>query len=163
MVRTMFRDVKFEDFRQSENHSALRNETGIVTRRNVFLRMLTLVAALPMSAILRMRAFAAAIDAEAGRGFYKIVSYEVPPEHWQDFLETCKVNADASLKEPGITSFAVLLSRDKANTVIAVEAYRDEDASKAHQQTAHFHAFVQGAQRFGVKRSLVEATRYYPN
>jgi hypothetical protein len=51
--------------------------------------MLILVAALLMSAILRMRAFAAAIHPRAGRGFYKIVSYEVPTEHWQDFLEIC--------------------------------------------------------------------------
>jgi hypothetical protein len=87
----MFHDGKFEEIRQFEDLSALRDEAGIVTRRNVFLRMLILVAALPMSANLQMRAFAAAIDSRAGRGFYKIVSYEVPTEHWQDFLEICKI------------------------------------------------------------------------
>jgi quinol monooxygenase YgiN len=150
------------DIRKSVNQPAPQSEARIVTRRNVFLRMLTLVAALPMSAILRMRAFAAETESQAGRGFYKIVYYDVPAEHWQDFLEMCRVNADASLKDPGLTSFKVLLSRDAANTVIAVEGYRDEDASKAHQQTAHFHAFVEGAQKFGVKRSVVTASGYYP-
>jgi quinol monooxygenase YgiN len=158
----MFHGSKFDDIGQSVNQSDLCDGSGIVTRRNLFQRMLTLVAALPMSGIPGTRAFAAAIDPEAGRGFYKIVSYEVPPEGWQDFLAMCKVNAEASLKEPGVTGFEVLLSRGAANTVIAVEAYRDEDASKAHQQTAHFHTFVEGAQRLGVKRTVVEATRYYP-
>jgi quinol monooxygenase YgiN len=72
------------------------------------------------------------------------------------------VNATASLKERGITSFEVLISEEAANTVIAVESYRDEDASKAHQQTTHFQAPVHGAQSFGVKRSVVTANRYYP-
>jgi hypothetical protein len=65
----MFHDGKFEDIRQSEYLSTLRDEAGIVTRRNVFLRMLILVTALPMSANLRMRAFAAAINPKAGREF----------------------------------------------------------------------------------------------
>jgi hypothetical protein len=86
----MFYDGKFEHVRQSENQSALRDEAGIFTRRNVFLRMFTLVAALSMSAILGVRAFAATIDPKTRRGFYEIASYEVPPEHWQDFLEIYK-------------------------------------------------------------------------
>lgn len=162
MVRTMLHGCKFDDVRQSDDQADLCSQANSVSRRNALRRMCTLAATLPISDIFKTCAFAASIDAKDGRGFYKIVSYEVPPEHWQDFLELCKVNADASLKEPGITSFAVLLSRDAAYTAIAVEAYRDEDASKAHQQTAHFHSFVQGAQKLGVKRSVVEATRYYP-
>jgi quinol monooxygenase YgiN len=159
----MFHGCQFDDIRHSDDQPAVRDQANTVSRRNAILRMFTLAAALPISGVAQTRAMASAIDSKDGRGFYKIVSYEVPPEHWQEFLELCKVNADASLKEPGITSFAVLLSRDAANTAIGVEAYRDEDASKAHQQTAHFHAFVQGAQKFGVKRSVVEATRYYPS
>jgi hypothetical protein len=49
MVRTRFHDDRFEDTRQSEDRSALPSEAAVVTRRNVFLRMLTLVAASPMS------------------------------------------------------------------------------------------------------------------
>jgi len=69
MARTMFHDGKCEDILLSEDLSTLRDEAGIVTRRNVFLRMLILVTALPMSANLRMRAFAAAINPTARREF----------------------------------------------------------------------------------------------
>jgi quinol monooxygenase YgiN len=146
----------------SINQPAPRRATGAVTRRNIFLRMLALAAAFPIPGMLRSRAFAEGNE-EGGQRFYKIVSYEVPPEGWQEFLAMGKANAEASLKDPGLISFDLLLSRDAANTVIAVEAYRDEDASKAHQQTGHFRAFVDGAQRLGVKRSVVTATRYFPS
>jgi len=146
---------------RTENQLSKGNQEGSVTRRNIFLRMLTLAAALPTSGALLARA-AAKGDSHAGHGFYKIVNYQAPPERWQEFLEACKVNTDASLKETGITRFEVLIARDTPNTVIAIEVYRDEDASNAHQQTAHFHAFVQAAQTFGVKRSLVVASGYYP-
>jgi quinol monooxygenase YgiN len=146
---------------QSGNQQSSRNGEA-VTRRSLFARMLTLAAALPLSSILVPRAAAAKIDASAGRGFYKIVTYATPPEHWREFLDACKVNGEASRKETGITSFEVLIAQDAPNTVIAVEAYRDEDASKAHQKTAHFLSFVQAVQRLGVKRSVVAATRYYP-
>jgi quinol monooxygenase YgiN len=151
---------------ESENqhlpHGLSSKDEGSVTRRNLFVRMLTLAATLPIAGIFAPRAAAARIDPPAGRGYYKIVSYTVAPEHWQEFLDACKVNGAASLKEPGITGFEVLISSDTPNTAIAIEVYKDEDASKAHQQTAHFHAFVQTGQKLGVKRSVIQATRYYP-
>jgi quinol monooxygenase YgiN len=152
---------------ESENQHPPRGlsskDEGSVTRRNLFVRMLTLAAALPIAGIFAPRAAAARIDSPAGRGYYKIVTYQVAPEHWQEFLDACKVNGAASLKEPGITRFEVLLAQDTPNTAIAVEVYKDEDASKAHQQTAHFQAFVQTGQKLSVKRTVVAATRYYPD
>jgi quinol monooxygenase YgiN len=152
---------------QLENQHPLRSsspkEDSGVTRRNLFVRMLMLAAALPIAGIFAPRSAEAKTNLPARHGFYKIVSYQVPAEHWQDFLDACKINGAASLKEPGITRFEVLLSSDTPNTAIAVEVYKDEDASKAHQQTAHFQAFVQTGQRLGVKRSVVAATRYYPD
>jgi hypothetical protein len=88
---TKFLDGKFEHIQQSENQSALRDEASKVTRRNAFLGMLTLVAALSMSAKSRMCVFAAAINPKTGWEFYKIMICEVPPEHWQDFLEICRI------------------------------------------------------------------------
>jgi hypothetical protein len=57
----------------------LHDEAGTITRRNVFLCALTLVTALSMTAILRVRSYAAAIDSNDGPQFYKILTYEVPP------------------------------------------------------------------------------------
>jgi quinol monooxygenase YgiN len=152
---------------ESRNQQPPRNPLSTnevsVTRRNLFVRMLTLAATLPIAGIFAPRASAAKIDPPGGHGYYKIVTYQVAPEHWQEFLDACKVNGAASLKESGITRFEVLLSEDTPNTAIAIEVYKDEDASKAHQQTAHFHAFVQTGQKLGVKRTVVAATRYYPD
>jgi quinol monooxygenase YgiN len=68
----------------------------------------------------------------------------------------------ASRKEPGITSFTLLIPQEAPDTAIAVEVYTSADASAAHQLTPHFHAFVEGAQKLGVTRSLVIANRYDP-
>jgi quinol monooxygenase YgiN len=130
-----------------------------VTRRNVFFRLLTLLAAAPVSGLLARRANASPTSSEAG-SLYKIVTYQVPPEHWQDFLAIAEINAQASRKEPGITSFTLLIPQQTPNAAIAVEVYKNADASAAHQSTPHFHAFVQGAQKLGVTRSIVIADRY---
>lgn len=134
----------------------------LVTRRSLFARLSTLWAALPVASVLCARGFAASTDAATKSGFYKIVNYEVPPEHWQEFLEAAKVNAEASKKDRGVTGFSLLLPRDAANAMVALESYEDEGASAAHQHTAHFHTFVDVAQGLGVKRTVVEATRYFP-
>jgi quinol monooxygenase YgiN len=90
------------------------------------------------------------------------VTYQVPAEHWQEFLAIAEINAQASRQEPGITSFTLLLPQETPNTAIAVEVYTDAPASAAHQSTPHFHAFAEGAQKLGVQRSLVLANRYDP-
>jgi autoinducer 2-degrading protein len=138
--------------------------TGDVTRRSLFASMLGVAAALPMAGMFGPEAFAATPDAQSkGGGFYKIVSYEVPPDHWQEFLDACRMNAEASRKDRGVISFELLLPRDTASRMVAVEAYVNEDASRSHQQTAHFHVFADVAQRLGVTRAVVEAERYLPD
>jgi quinol monooxygenase YgiN len=146
---------------QSSHQLPRRNKEAEITRRNVFLRLLTLFAAMPFSGVLLRQASASPTEAQAG-SLYKIVTYQVPAEHWKDFLAIAEVNGRASLDEPGITSFSLLTPQDSANTLIAVEVYKDEHASSAHQQTPHFLAFVQGAQKLGIKRSAVVANRYFP-
>jgi autoinducer 2-degrading protein len=132
-----------------------------VTRRNVFLRLSTLLAAAPFAGFLTRRAHATSTSPQAG-SLYKIVTYQVPPNHWQEFLAIAEINAQASRKEPGITSFTLLIQQATPNTAIAVEVYTSADASTSHQATPHFHAFVEGAKKLGVQRSLVIANRYDP-
>jgi quinol monooxygenase YgiN len=138
-----------------------RNQPHGVTRRNVFLRLSTLLAAAPFVGFLTHRAHASSTRPQAG-SLYKIVTYQVPSQHWQDFLAIAEINAQASRKEPGITSFTLLIPQEAPDTAIAVEVYTSADASAAHQLTPHFHAFVEGAQKLGVTRSLVIANRYDP-
>ncbi len=139
-----------------------RSEEHDVTRRNVFTRLLTLLAAAPFSGLLTRRAQASAASPQPG-SLYKIVTYKVPAEHWQEFLAIAEINAQASRQESGITSFSLLLPQESPNTAIAIEVYIDSAASAAHQSTPHFHAFVEGAQKLGVQRSLILADRYDPH
>lgn len=138
-----------------------RKQQQDVTRRNVFVRFLTLLAAAPFSGFLTRRADASTTSPEAG-SLYKLVTYQVPAEHWQEFLVLAEINALASRKEPGITSFTLLIPQETPHTAIAVEVYKSAAASASHQSTAHFHAFVHGTQRLGVTRSLVLANPYDP-
>jgi (4S)-4-hydroxy-5-phosphonooxypentane-2,3-dione isomerase len=122
--------------------------------------MLGFAAALPtLSGLLSRRAVA---ETPAGTAVVNLVTFEVPAEGMERFLAISKTNTAASLKEPGITGFEVLLPKDTANTVMLVETYRDEVAYKAHRTTPHFLAFVEGVKEIGAKRSAVVATRYFP-
>jgi autoinducer 2-degrading protein len=143
-------------------HPQRRSDEQDVTRRNVFVRLLTLFAAAPFAGLLTRRAHASAPSPQPG-SLYKLVTYQVPSEHWQEFLAIAAINAQASRQEPGITSFTLLLPQETPNTAIAVEVYTDANASAAHQSTPHFHAFVEGAQKLGVQRSLIIADRYDPH
>jgi autoinducer 2-degrading protein len=147
---------------QQQPHPSCRSDEQHLTRRNVFVRLLTLLAAASFSGLLTRRARASATTPQAG-SLYKLVTYQVPAEHWQEFLAIAEINAHASRQEPGITSFTLLLPQETPNTAIAVEVYTDAAASAAHQATPHFHAFVEGAQKLGVKRSLIIADRYDPH
>jgi quinol monooxygenase YgiN len=138
-----------------------RNEEQNVTRRSVFVRLLTLLAAAPFSGLLTRRAHATITSPPPG-SLYKLVTYQVPSEHWQEFLAIAEINAQSSRKEPGITSFTLLIPQDAPNTAIAIEVYKSAEASAAHQSTPHFHAFVLGAQKLGIKRSIIIANRYDP-
>ena len=133
----------------------------MVTRRSAVVRMLGFAAAMPtFGGLLGRRAEAEA--PAAGPAVVNLVTFTVPAEGMERFLAISKTNSEASLKEPGITGFDVLVARDTPNTMLLVESYRDEAAYKAHRVTRHFLAFVQGAKEIGATRTAVVANRYFP-
>jgi quinol monooxygenase YgiN len=133
----------------------------VVTRRSAVVRMLGFAAALPTFAgLLGRRAEAQA--AVAGPAIVNLVTFAVPAAGMERFLAISKTNSEASLKEPGITGFEVLVARDTPNTVLLVETYRDEAAYKSHRVTPHFLAFVEGVKEIGATRTAVVANRYFP-
>jgi quinol monooxygenase YgiN len=141
-------------------HGQSEKET-VVTRRSAIFRMLTFAAGLPAFAgLLGRRAHAA--EPAAGPAVVNLVTFTVPAAGMERFLAMCKTNSEASLKEPGITGFDVLVARDTPNTVLLVESYRNEAAYKSHRVTPHFLAFVDGMKELGVTRTAVVANRYFP-
>ncbi len=66
------------------------------------------------------------------------VHVRVRDERTADFLAATKVNARASLAEPGVLRFDVLQDQADPAHVILTEVYRDDDAAAAHKLTPHY-------------------------
>jgi len=70
-----------------------------------------------------------------------VVSCHVKAEQVAAFREATRVNARASLDEPGIARFDVLEDREDPTRFTLIEAYRSADAPAAHKATAHYLAW----------------------
>ena len=54
------------------------------------------------------------------------------------FIEATLENARNSIREPGIARFDVVQQMDDPTRFVLMEVYRDEAATKAHKETAHY-------------------------
>jgi (4S)-4-hydroxy-5-phosphonooxypentane-2,3-dione isomerase len=66
------------------------------------------------------------------------VHAHVKAEFVEAFQRASAENAAASVKEPGVARFDVIQQSDDATRFVLVEAYRDEAATGAHKETAHY-------------------------
>jgi quinol monooxygenase YgiN len=66
------------------------------------------------------------------------VQVQVRPESVDAFVEATLENARNSIREPGIARFDVVQQMDDPTRFVLVEVYRDEAATKAHKETAHY-------------------------
>ncbi len=62
----------------------------------------------------------------------------VKPGMEQAFAEVTLANARQSVQEPGIARFDVVQELSDPTRFVLVEAYRDEDATLRHKETAHY-------------------------
>jgi (4S)-4-hydroxy-5-phosphonooxypentane-2,3-dione isomerase len=69
------------------------------------------------------------------------VDIAVVPESLDAFLVATEANAAASRDEPGILRFDLLTDRADPAHLVLVEVYRDEAATVAHKETAHYQAW----------------------
>jgi autoinducer 2-degrading protein len=66
------------------------------------------------------------------------VHVHVRSESLGAFIEATIENARNSVREPGIARFDVVQQTDDPTRFVLVEVYRDEAATKAHKETAHY-------------------------
>ena len=66
------------------------------------------------------------------------VHVRVKPECVTEFREATVENASHSVQEPGIARFDVVQENDDPTKFVLVEVYRDEGATVAHKETAHY-------------------------
>ncbi len=69
------------------------------------------------------------------------VHAHVRAERVADFLAATRVNARASLGEPGVLRFDVIQDEADPAHVVLAEVYVDADASAAHKLTPHYAAW----------------------
>ncbi len=66
------------------------------------------------------------------------VHVQVNSESVGAFIEATIENARNSIREPGIARFDFVQQTDDPTHFVLVEVYRDEAATKAHKETAHY-------------------------
>ena len=91
------------------------------------------------------------------------VHARVRPERVAEFLDATRVNANASLGEPGVARFDVIQDQADPAHVVLVEVYRDDDAAAAHKQTPHYAAWRDAvADMMAEPRASTRFTAVYP-
>jgi autoinducer 2-degrading protein len=73
--------------------------------------------------------------------FIVVVNVHVTPDGIDTFREATLTNARASSREPGIARFDFMQQRDDPTRFLLIEVYRDEAATAAHKETAHYKAW----------------------
>jgi autoinducer 2-degrading protein len=67
-----------------------------------------------------------------------LVHVQVEPEAVEGFVDATRANHEGSIREPGCIRFDVLQAADDPARFVLYEAYVDEDAARAHKETAHY-------------------------
>ena len=73
----------------------------------------------------------------------RLIDIQVRPERIRDFQDSSLRNHRGSIREPGVLRFDVLQSASDPGHFLLYEAYRDEPATQAHKETAHYLAWKQ--------------------
>jgi len=84
--------------------------------------------------------------------FVNAVDLDIAPADFDKFIAAIKVNAAASVKEPGCRQFDVMVSVNQPHHVFLYEVYDNAAALDSHRATAHFKTFIATASSMIVKR-----------
>jgi len=71
-----------------------------------------------------------------------IVNIHIKADRIEAFRAATMENARNSRQEPGIARFDFLQQADDPSRFILIEVYRDQAATVAHKETAHYHAWL---------------------
>jgi autoinducer 2-degrading protein len=69
------------------------------------------------------------------------VSFNIPPEHREDFIEAALKDGRDSTSEPGTLRFELIVDETDPNRFYLNEAYADLDAFNAHADGEYFKEF----------------------
>jgi autoinducer 2-degrading protein len=93
----------------------------------------------------------------------RIITVHVKPGSEDAFEELTRENHLGSLEESGVLRFDVLKDQDTPGTYYLYEVYRNVDATAAHKETPHYHAWKDGvADLLAGERTSVTCTPVAP-
>jgi quinol monooxygenase YgiN len=92
-----------------------------------------------------------------------IVNIHVKADRIEAFREATVENAHNSRQEPGVAYFDVLQQADDPSRFVLYEVYRDQAATVAHKETAHYQAWLKKVDdMFAEPRTRALYTNVYP-
>jgi len=92
-----------------------------------------------------------------------IVNIHVRPECVEEFIKVTKINAECSLKEPGITRFDFLQEDNDPTRFILIEAYKTIADPAKHRETVHYKTWKEKVASIMLEpRSKMDYTNLYP-
>ena len=71
-----------------------------------------------------------------------IVHAQIKTEFIDAFKQATTVNAENSVKEPGVARFDFVQQQDDPAKFVLIEVYRDTNAPAKHKETAHYNAWA---------------------
>ena len=71
-----------------------------------------------------------------------IVHAQIKPEFIDAFKAATLINAQNSLKEPGVARFELLQQQDDPARFVLYEVYRNADAPAKHKESAHYNSWL---------------------
>jgi (4S)-4-hydroxy-5-phosphonooxypentane-2,3-dione isomerase len=92
------------------------------------------------------------------------VHVRVKPDQVDAFRAATLVNAQASVREPGIARFDICQRVDDPAHFVLVEVYRDAGAPVRHKETAHYAAWRSAVEPMMAEpRTSVKLDNVYPD
>ena len=92
------------------------------------------------------------------------VHVQVKPESVEAFKIATRLNAQASLQEPGVLRFDVGQQQDDPARFVLVEVYRDAAAAAAHKETTHYPVWRDTvAPMMATPRTSVKFSNVFPD
>src|SRR5271168_5079188 len=71
-----------------------------------------------------------------------VVNLDIVPADFDKFMDAAKVNAVASMNDPGCRDFLIMQAQDDSHHVMFVEVYNNAAALEAHHATDRFKTYV---------------------
>ena len=98
------------------------------------------------AATLMISVLSPALAQQPAAPYVRWAELEVDPGKAAEFTAIARENAAATLQEPGVIAFHFAAEKGNPGRIRVLEIYSDQDAYRAHLQSAHFQRFAQASQ-----------------